>query len=710
MMQYDEGLLSDGLASSQYQEKRTRQYVGFAGIFLLVLFYVVSNSGGTLTLELSERNEALFDRRLNICHRIFHHGKNEPTPAPTAAPVAPPLPRIGTIVSGQTVRVTSQYQTTNLYPQSGDTRFQGNVCGAIQAVLAHPTNPDVCFAGSVNGGVWRTRNCRADFPDWTPLTDDQPSNSIADMKFDETDPNKMLVSIGRRSSFANLGGLAVGLLLSNNILADVPTWTVLNNAAGSVHFGTKEVEFYEVFMRGSLMMATAFRDSETECTNLGLWRSTNGGVTWTNVLKGFMYALAADPTTPTRFYVAGDFTESCSGEAIPNGVFRSDDSGATWTATTLPSLPEGAVENAKISVSASNGRVWASLVTGGKTNTISYSDNQGATWTAMDRIKVPSDESDGLHPKDDEDEEEKVHFPTRERPNRTKHNDEDEKEGEDQDNKEDNDKVLLPSSKSSNGFGGQGVIHFALLASATQSKEVYVGGDRQDTYNGGFPNYLDAPGYTGRIFRGDASVAATGATPSPQWKHMTDSNAIAGIPGGGTASGSGPHADTRDFAMRADGRLLVGDDGGIHLRTSPSDNTGDWFALCGTMQTFESHNVAYEPIFDSVIFGTQDCANFAGTLGDAGTFESVGSGDGNDVLIDFTSSTTSIYYYFAAQFLHGFYRLERSKATGVFEPATYLSQLGKFPLFIKFDNDSICNHSHLKSLQMEKAHFCRNWR
>jgi len=270
MMQlHDQGLVFGDIALSHYhqQEKRTRRYaIGFAGIFFFVLLV-------TCALWSSERfeqprsnnsHEALFDRRLNICQTIFHHGAKptaaptfaptraptpaptrSPTRAPTASPVAPPG-LIGTIVSGQTNRVTSQYQTTKRYPQSGETRFQGNVCGAIQAVLAHPTDPDVCFAGSVNGGVWRTRNCRADFPDWKPLTDDQPSSSVADMKFDETDPNKMLVAIGKRSSYANLGGVPVGLLLSNNILADVPTWTLLNNAAGTINFSTTAIEFSEV--------------------------------------------------------------------------------------------------------------------------------------------------------------------------------------------------------------------------------------------------------------------------------------------------------------------------------------------------------------------------------------------------------------------------------------------------------------------------------
>jgi hypothetical protein len=96
-------------------------------------------------------------------------------------------------------------------------------------------------------------------------------------------------------------------------------------------------------------------------------------------------------------------------------------------------------------------------------------------------------------------------------------------------------------------------------------------GDRQ---NIPFPNYIGSTDYSGRLFRGNAAVAATDEVPSPQWDHLTDSDAISGIPGGGTLSGSGPHADCRDLEVRADGHLLESNDGGITLRTSPADNTG----------------------------------------------------------------------------------------------------------------------------------------
>jgi hypothetical protein len=192
-------------------------------------------------------------------------------------------------------------------------------------------------------------------------------------------------------------------------------------------------------------------------------------------------------------------------------------------------------------------------------------------------------------------------------------------------------------------------------------------GDRQN-YN--FPNYIGATDYSGRLFRGNATVDATNGVPSPQWDHLTDSNDIHTIPKGGTASSSGPHADCRDLEVRADGHLLESNDGGISLRTNPADNTGDWFSLCGNMQVFESHNVAYEPLLDTVIFGTQDTGTIAGTLGDDDTFTSLATADGGDVMIDYTSDTSSIYLYYSYQYGLGFRRAKVSKTTGLTDSVT----------------------------------------
>jgi hypothetical protein len=471
--------------------------------------------------------------------------------------------------------------------------FVNVVCGAVQSVLGHATDSNICFAGTVNGGIWRTTSCLDTIPDWQPLTDDQPNLSIGDIVFDEMDAsgNTILAGVGRFSSLGALGGISMGLLYTQNALDDVPTWTVLDNADGDVNFFENEVQFRDVFVRDELMLAAATEAVEpNECCHRGIFRSTNRGGTWTNVLMGSGRALASDPSDPNRFYATLDNVGNCKGRHRSHGVYTSADSGKTWQPTdTTPlkvyNITEGELLNARLSVVPSSGsgnqssdggttlpsRVWSGLVKGKPDGTnssslgsISYSDDYGKTFIMMDDILTPNgNTTDGLIPE--------------------------EMKGEEEIN-EDGAKLEM--------FGGQGHIHFSLMGNPQNKETVYAGGDTQ---LGPFPNFIGAVQFSARLFRGNASVESKDMVlndddddddvdiVSPQWEHMTDWNNVTAIPGGGTASGSAPHADSRDFAFRADGNLLNANDGGVVVLTNPSSNDGDWYGICGSMQNFEAH-------------------------------------------------------------------------------------------------------------------------
>lgn len=576
--------------------------------------------------------------------------------------------------------------------------FINVVCGAVQSVLGHPTDINICFAGTVNGGIWRTRSCRDIIPEWQPLTDDQPNLSIGDMVFDEMDAsgNTILAGVGRFSSLGSLGGVSMGMLYTQNALDDEPTWTVLGNAEGEVNFLKNEVQFRDVFVRDDLMLAAAIEAKEPdECCNRGIFRSTNRGRTWTNVLMGTGRALASDPGDPNRFYATLDNVGNCTGRKHrTHGVYTSADLGKTWRPADMSPLKEynitqGELMNAKLSVvpsSRSSGsqsagtlpsRVWSGLVKGDpETNSsafasISYSDNYAKSWIMMDDILTPNGNvTDGLIP-------EKV----------VNNIGVEIEQGEEIN--EDGAKQEL--------FGGQGRMHFSMMGSPRDKETVYVGGDTQ---LGPFPNFIGAVQYSARLFRGNASVESdmldNDEIVSPQWEHMTDWNNVTGIPGGGTASGSAPHADSRDFAFRADGNLLNANDGGVAVLTNPSSTDGDWYGICGSMQNFEAHryvglgsmlnsvmysffpllkmrgihvhllvmfqhSVAYEPYFGNVVYGLQDNGSVISILGEPFSGFMLAGGDGNRPLVDHTSSDELTYFYIGAQFYLFFGRLGLNK-------------------------------------------------
>jgi hypothetical protein len=133
--------------------------------------------------------------------------------------------------------------------------------------------------------------------------------------------------------------------------------------------------------------------------------------------------------------------------------------------------------------------------------------------------------------------------------------------------------------------GGQGGIHLSILADIDDPFVVYIGGDRQER---DFPNSLTATDFSGRLFRGDASIPALGANVSvtvgvtgSQWSPLTHL---------GTLSNSSPHADSREMAFDANGDLIESDDGGVYRRVAPFTGTVQNSVKIGSAVVVQSRN------------------------------------------------------------------------------------------------------------------------
>src|SRR5262245_10078439 len=153
------------------------------------------------------------------------------------------------------------------------------VTGAINGLAAHPTNDDILYLGAVNGGVWRTNNATAASPTWTPLMDTQSSLSIGRdaLQLDPTDAtgNTLVAGSGRSSSFSSNGGARIGMLRSTT---GGTTWTVRTGTATSLVVRNA----VGVAARGAvLMMAVNNFNGSATAANLGIFRSTDTGATFT---------------------------------------------------------------------------------------------------------------------------------------------------------------------------------------------------------------------------------------------------------------------------------------------------------------------------------------------------------------------------------------------------------------------------------------------
>lgn len=189
------------------------------------------------------------------------------------------------------------------------------VTGAVNVVLPHPSNPDVLFVGSVNGGVWRTMNARSEQPDWQPLTDFEASLSIGAMAFDaeDTEGKRLVVAIGRSSSFSFIGGEQTGLLVTENALAENPVF----ERRGI--FDLIDTNLTGVTVAGSSIVVTA-NESGGGITP-GIYYSNNDGIAFTKVpeFDEPAFDIIQDPDFSDRLYVG-----------TQTGIYRSDDGGVNW--------------------------------------------------------------------------------------------------------------------------------------------------------------------------------------------------------------------------------------------------------------------------------------------------------------------------------------------------------------------------------------------
>ncbi|MEO8791915.1 MAG: choice-of-anchor tandem repeat GloVer-containing protein, partial [Chthoniobacteraceae bacterium] len=249
------------------------------------------------------------------------------------------------------------------------------ISGAINALAIHPTNPDITYIGAVNGGIWRTANATATSPTWTPLTDNLSSQSIGALEFDPTDPTyqTLVAGSGRLSSYGAIGPARIGVLRTTD---GGNTWSVL----GTSMFVNENL--MSIAARGTVILAAS--DSQWGGGNgSGVFRSTSTGASFSLVsgtaglAAGPVSDMVGDPGNPSRFFAV----------VRTVGIFRSDDTGATWTNVTN-NLTGISASTYKVEMAMFNNGTTTALYAGVLNSTalqgVWRSTDLGATWTQMD--------------------------------------------------------------------------------------------------------------------------------------------------------------------------------------------------------------------------------------------------------------------------------------------------------------------------------------
>jgi hypothetical protein len=142
----------------------------------------------------------------------------------------------------------------------------GNVGGRVRSIVVDPVVPSTWFAGGTSGGIWKTADSGAH---WKPVNDFLSNLSIATMVMQPGNPLVMYAGTGEFAQ--SLQG--AGIFKSTD---GGETWAQLGSTAGDEAFNY--VNRLAMSPDGSVLLAA---------TTMGLFRSADGGATFTLVLDTF---------------------------------------------------------------------------------------------------------------------------------------------------------------------------------------------------------------------------------------------------------------------------------------------------------------------------------------------------------------------------------------------------------------------------------------
>ncbi len=236
------------------------------------------------------------------------------------------------------------------------------------------------YFGSVGGGVWKTTNAGAA---WTPIFDREPVASIGALAVAPSDPNVIYAGSGEADMRSDIQH-GNGVYRSRDAGA---TWTHVG-LDDSRQIGRILVDPHDP----NTLLVAALGHQYGPNDMRGVYRSTDGGATWTRTLfrdrDTGAIDLASDPSMKT-VYASLWQTRRPPWSVYPpsngpgSGVYKSTDGGVTWTPL-HGGLPADGVGKIGLAVAPSDSsRVYA--IADAKAGGLYRSDDAGATWKLVDK-------------------------------------------------------------------------------------------------------------------------------------------------------------------------------------------------------------------------------------------------------------------------------------------------------------------------------------
>jgi photosystem II stability/assembly factor-like uncharacterized protein len=266
--------------------------------------------------------------------------------------------------------------------------------GRTRAVAGVPSRPNLFYMGAVDGGVWASTDYGRT---WNPIFDSEPTQSIGAIAIPPSNPDIIYVASGE-------GLQRPDLSIGNGIYKSTDagkTWTHLGLRDG------QQIPALAVDPRNpDRIFAAVLGHPYGANGERGIFRSTDGGVTWEKVLyKGENTGgsdVVVDPSNPDIVYAClwqsrlGPWEDNNAFAGSEGGLFKSTDGGQTWRKLSQ-GLPDDVVQINVAIAGSQPQRLYASLSTtqpvgyaSGKGLGFYRSDDGGESWTQITNDPRPA--------------------------------------------------------------------------------------------------------------------------------------------------------------------------------------------------------------------------------------------------------------------------------------------------------------------------------
>lgn len=177
--------------------------------------------------------------------------------------------------------------------------------GRITTVAFHPSDTATFWAATAGGGAWKTTTGGTS---WTNMTSDLTLLGTSDVDINPLNSDVIYLCTGDKDAGDTY---SIGVMKS---LDGGLTW----NLTGLQFAVTSSIQTNELVINPTDTAHIVLATSQ------GIYRSLNGGDTWTMVQGGNFKQLVAHPTDTAVLYAAGAGASS-------SFIYRSKDGGATWS-------------------------------------------------------------------------------------------------------------------------------------------------------------------------------------------------------------------------------------------------------------------------------------------------------------------------------------------------------------------------------------------